>query len=222
MSPKIYIGRKRKNDLAEIVKFKNEIKSNNEGYNYAKMIYKLDKNLFEESKYMILFGKEFAEKNKNKFKIIVAGKEYEMVHMIYVKNFKKYGINKEDELLTVILNGETIKNMSYMFYDCKSLIKVDLSSFNTQNVKNMESMFGGCENLVKVDLSSFNTQNVENMACMFSGCKSLIKVDLLSFNTQNLKEVEFMFYECENLIKVDFSSFNTQNLKKNGNCFRKL
>ena len=34
-----------------------------------------------------------------------------------------------------------------MFYDCKSLKSIDLSSFNTNNVTDMSYMFSGCESL---------------------------------------------------------------------------
>ena len=34
-----------------------------------------------------------------------------------------------------------------MFYECRSLINIDLIHFNTQNVINMEGMFCGCESL---------------------------------------------------------------------------
>ena len=51
----------------------------------------------------------------------------------------------------------------YMFFNCKSLLSLDLSNFNTQSVTNMESMFYDCKSLLSLDLSNFNTQNVTNM-----------------------------------------------------------
>ena len=67
---------------------------------------------------------------------------------------------------------------------CKSLIKLDLSSFDTRNVTSMEKMFSCCHSLTQLDLSSFNTQNVTSTERMFSGCGSLIKMNLgrKSFN----------------------------------------
>ena len=60
-----------------------------------------------------------------------------------------------------------------MFYNCKSLKSINLSSFNTNNVTDMNEMFSGCESLESIDLSSFNTNNVTNMNGMFYGCESL-------------------------------------------------
>ena len=40
-----------------------------------------------------------------------------------------------------------VTNMSYMFYNCRSLTKLDLSSFNTSKLVNMSKMFYGCDAL---------------------------------------------------------------------------
>ena len=40
--------------------------------------------------------------------------------------------------------------MKSMFYDCKSLISIDLSKFNTQNVKSMFQMFFSCSSLIQL------------------------------------------------------------------------
>ena len=159
-----------------------------------------------------LFNIHFIERNKNKCKIIIGGIEREIADNISIKKLKKYGIKTTDKTFEVILKGETTDDMSYMFYYCNNLIKVDLSSFNTQNVTNISYMFSGCTNLVKVDLSSFNTQNVKDMSSIFSCCTNLSKVDLSSFNTQNVKNMSSMFYYCNNLSKIDLSLFNTQNV----------
>ena len=42
---------------------------------------------------------------------------------------------------------------SFMFYGCKNIINIDLSSFNTQNVTNMGCMFFDCSNLKEVKLN---------------------------------------------------------------------
>ena len=179
----------------------------------VRITYLLDDCFFECNKYMRLLGENFIENNRNKCSIIIAEKEYEIVSMIDMEEFDKYGINMKDETLKVILNGEKIKDMTQMFYDCKSLKEVDFSSFNSLNVTSMSLMFYCCDNLTKVNFSSFNTQNVTNMSWMFNGCYSLKKVNFSSFNTQNVTNMENMLAECSSLIKIDFSSFNIQNVK---------
>ena len=65
--------------------------------------------------------------------------------------------------------------MSYMFYNCSSLIELDLSNFNTNNVTNMSYMFFGCSSLKELNLSNFNTNNVINISGLFGGCSDKLK-----------------------------------------------
>ena len=177
-----------------------------------RITYELDKKIMEEDQYIQLFTADFVEKNKKKCKIIINGEKYEIISEIKVNEFEKYGIKEEDEKLEVILLIEKeIDDMSYIFYDCKSLIKADLSLFNAKNVKYMNNMFNDCKSLIKVDLSSLNIENVEDMGYMFCGCKSLIKVDSSSFKTENVEDMGYMFSDCESLVKVDLPSFDIQN-----------
>jgi surface protein len=53
-----------------------------------------------------------------------------------------------------------------MFYDCESLIIVNL--FDTSNVTDMAAMFSSCFSLASVPL--FNTSNVTNMDGMLFNC----------------------------------------------------
>ena len=153
------------------------------------MKYKLDKNLFENNKYLRLFGEDFVKINENKCNTIINGKEYEIIPLIDVEEFEKYNIKAEDETLEVILKDKTIEDMSCMFLGCESLIKIDLSLFNSQTIIKMGAMFTGCENLIKVNLKSFNTKNVRRMGGLFGNCKSLNNIDLSSFNTENVTDM---------------------------------
>ena len=50
-----------------------------------------------------------------------------------------------------------------MFYDCTSLEKIDLSSFDTSRVTNMHAMFYDCVSLKSLDLSNFNASQVTDV-----------------------------------------------------------
>lgn len=67
-----------------------------------------------------------------------------------------------------------IKDLSYMFANCKNLISVDFGNF-FDNVKptDISFMFYNCPNLAYVDLSGLDTSNVTNMQNMFSKSISL-------------------------------------------------
>ena len=109
-------------------------------------------------------------------------------------------------------NTQNITNISNMFYDCNSLINLNLSSFNTQNVINMKGVFANCNSLKNLNLLNFNTKNVINMNDMFYNCNSLTILDLLNFNTQNVTNMSYMFYNCNSLKNLDLSSFDTKNV----------
>ena len=42
--------------------------------------------------------------------------------------------------------------MSLMFYECSSLITIDLTNFNINNVKDVANMFRYCKNLKKINI----------------------------------------------------------------------
>ena len=68
---------------------------------------------------------------------------------------------------------EDMTTMAHMFFNCKALTSLDLSTFNTANVEDMWQMFYGCEKLTSLDLSTFNIRKVGDVSYMFSDCKTL-------------------------------------------------
>ena len=57
--------------------------------------------------------------------------------------------------------------MSFIFYECKSIKHLNISSFDTSSVTNIVSMFRSCESIESLNLSNFNTFSVKNMAYIF-------------------------------------------------------
>ena len=115
---------------------------------------------------------------------------------------------KEDSSLTPIIPLNTTSCYK-MFYDCCTLIQLDLSNFDTSNVVNMYCMFSDCKSLTQIDLSNFDTSKVINMHGMFYHCKVLIQLDLSHFDTSKVTTMYYMFCRCEALTQLDISSFNT-------------
>ena len=109
-------------------------------------------------------------------------------------------------------NSQNVTNLSYIFYKCKSLSKINLSNINTQNVTDMSYMFCRCKSLSDINISNFNTQNVTNMKDMFSWCESLSNINISNFNTQNVTDMYGMFCGCISLVSINLSNFNTQNV----------
>ena len=127
----------------------------NEDLSYINIIYEINK----EKEYEInIFGSEFVKNNKNKCKMIIDNKEYEIA--------KEYNINK----LNIKLKGiDKVNNMSYMFCRCSTLSSLsDISNWDTNNVKDMSRIFKCCSSLSSLpDISNWNTNNATNMSCMF-------------------------------------------------------
>lgn len=121
------------------------------------------------------------------------------------------------ELKKVVLSEkfktDKVRNMSHMFYGCKSLENIDLKGFNTGNVDNMNSMFSGCLNLEKLDLGiNFTTSKVESMEYMFAFCKKIQTLNLANFDCSKIAvgKAEYMLYQCDSLSTI-YSPHKTGN-----------
>ena len=174
------------------------------------------------------------EKNEEQIKkCIIIINEKKLEKFEYVKCFYRKG-----EYTIKYIFPTPLNSTNYMFYKCRNIIKIDLSSFNskyvtnmcgmfekcdnlkdinlkninTSNVKNMSWMFNECESLTNLNLSHFQTQNVENMICMFNRCKNLIKLDLSNLDAQNVINMICMFWGCNSLTKINFTKFKTKNI----------
>ena len=105
-----------------------------------------------------------------------------------------------------------VTNMSYMFFECKSLMELDIINFKTYNVYDMSNMFYGCQSLTDLNLFNFDTSKVRNMWRMFFGCKLLKFLNISNFNTFNVTNMSHMFFGCQSLKTLNVSNFNTFNV----------
>ena len=163
----------------------------------------------KNDKNVIIFGDEFVKKNKNICKIIYNNKEYELT-----SNFNVENINKD--FLEIKLKGiNYIKDMSYMFYNCSSLLSViNKDNYDFKNVTNMSSIFFGCSLLR--NLSTFeqiDTRNVTNMSFLFSLCCKLDLSFIKNWDTSNVTDMSYMFSGCFKLKDLSDIKLNTKNLK---------
>ena len=102
-----------------------------------------------------------------------------------------------------------IDNMGNLFYSCSSLTSLDLSNVDPFSVTNMEFMFFNCISLKFLIIKNWITSFVTDMKYMFFNCKSLISLDLSCFNTSQVKAMQAIFYNCLNLISLNLSNFDT-------------
>ena len=101
--------------------------------------------------------------------------------------------------------------MERMFQDCKTLISLDVSNFDTSNVERMALMFCECESLTELDLSSFDTSKAGTNGShaylsMFCFCRNLRKLNISNFDTDKYSyHFMHMFYDCDpNIIPPKF------------------
>ena len=134
-------------------------------------------------------------------------------------NFSSFITNDKDKILipTECNNFNSISNMIFIFYECKSLISLpDISKWNITNITNMSCLFFQCKSLISLpDISEWNTANVTNTSDMFYECKSLISSpDSSEWNISKVTNMSCMFYKYASLISLpDISKWNTSNIK---------
>ena len=140
---------------------------------------------------------------------------------ISISNTEKMFYNCKQIIEIDLSNFDTsqVTNMSYMFHNCSSLISLNLANFNTSQVQNMNRMFCRCSSLISLNLTNFDTSNVIDMAYMFLNCFSLESLDLTNFNTSKVQQMEYMFYYCLKLSSLIIINFDTSKVKDMNNMF---
>lgn len=119
-----------------------------------------------------------------------------------------YSDARTDYINELIGLCENLTSMYQMFYNCRSVLEIDLSNINTVNNNSLYQTFYGCGNLEKLNINNLKTNNVTNMAQTFYDCEKLKKIDLNSFDTSNVTNMQGMFYGCDNLEELDLSGFD--------------
>ena len=110
--------------------------------------------------------------------------------------------------LSGFITSNFLISMGNMFWDCYSLISLNLSNIDTSNVLNFGHMLANCESLISLDISNFKTDNIKFIDNMFIGCKNLTSLNLSHFNLSNAELINNMFDGCESLKVIDFSNLD--------------
>ena len=147
-------------------------------------------------------------KKINQGKLLGDNNEIRNKSILYL-NYKKinnydYKFSKIGKYTILILFKSLLININKIFYNCSSLISLNLSNFNTNKVTDMSHMFYKCSSLTSLNLSNFNTNKVNNMSYMFSNCSSLTSLNLSNFNTNNVTNMSGMFSNCSSLSSLNF------------------
>ena len=122
-------------------------------------------NINKDDNKIQLFSDTFVNNNKDKCYLIIDNEKHELCEYLELNNNQK----NNNKLTIKLIETQFITNMSYMFYECKSLNSLpDISNWNTSNVSNMSLMFCDCSSLNSLpDISNWNTSNVTDMSLCF-------------------------------------------------------
>ena len=101
-------------------------------------------------------------------------------------------------------NYNNIKNMGYMFYNCKLLQYIEIYNLKTEKVTDMSYMFFNCSSLQQIqDLSKWEFGNLENADNMFSNCSSLSSIpNIANWELKKIKKMNYMFKNCKSLLNI--------------------
>lgn len=108
---------------------------------------------------------------------------------------------------TLTLNTEGVTSMSGMFKDCK-VKHLDLSSLRTNNVTDFSDMFYNCDSLIDLNVDGFDTSNAEDFNGMFHGCNKLTQLNVKHFNTNSVLHMSYLFSGCRRLKVIDLEGWD--------------
>ncbi len=80
------------------------------------------------------------------------------------KEQKRIFITDREKISNIkIIIDNNITSFKSLFQDCKCIKEIKFIKFNRKNIKNMSYMFYQCSSLINLDISKFRTDNVINM-----------------------------------------------------------
>ena len=169
----------------------------------------------EDNTQIRLFGEEFIKKNLDNYEIKFNRESIKI---------KEHFLVKEKGYFKIKLNQiKTVSDMSYMFYECSSLLSLsNMEKLKTKYVKNMSYMFYKCDSLSSLsNIDQWDTNNVENMSYMFYKCKSLSSLSNIgNWDTKNAKNTSYMFYGCSSLSSLsNIGNWDTNNITDMNHMF---
>ena len=140
-----------------------------------------------------------------------------------VTNFKSFMNHGDSHLTSLNLSGwdvAKVEDMTKMFYGCKALTSLDLSSWkNVGNVKTMYAMFNSCAKLETLKIGTWDVGGVTVFENMFGKCNALKNIDVENWNVINAQNMAYMFRQCDALISLDLSGWKTASLTQTTQMF---
>ena len=119
--------------------------------------------------------------------------------------------NRKDKITKVVIKDKLeLSSIAFMFYGLNNLIEVEgLNNLSSSSLDNMAGLFYGCKSLKEIDLSSFNTSKVKSIAGMFAECENLKTIYVSNnWDVTNVEYSDNMFLNCEKLVGSNGTKYN--------------
>jgi surface protein len=93
--------------------------------------------------------------------------------------------------------------MEYMFYNCNSLISLNIEQFDLSSVSNLKYIFSKCSSLISLNLSNFYTiNNTDNITGILTNCNPNLKYcinDNKTYDNRFLDSLKYFSKNCSEL-----------------------
>ncbi len=98
-------------------------------------------------------------------------------------------------------NFNKIRKANFMFGNCKYLNFIDMDNDTEIKLNEMIGMFFDCQSLIDLNLSMINTKSVKSFNSLFYNCKNLknIIINPSIFKTNKVNNYDKMYYNCLSL-----------------------
>lgn len=119
----------------------------------------------------------------------------------------QYAMKKLPNLNLQVLGGSY--GCQYALSVCPNLEEVTMNSidFITNNARTMfKGLFYNCKKLKKVDMSSLNITNPQNFSLVFKGCSALERAEIAGI--KGVSDVGELFSGCTSLSYIDISGID--------------
>ena len=193
-------------DLNKEIRLLNHVKTNENDYNFGKddietiIDNQIVDIMFENDKYYW----NFSTTGTHTIKIIFKKKLLRCNYLFSYDDVDKIDCSNFD--------CSQIIDCSYMFYNCFSLIEINLGKLDFALSNDFSFMFAECHNLEKLDVSYFNANNSKSFHCMFRDCSKLKEINVSKFKTTNCENIFGMFARCSSLESIDMQNWDMKNI----------
>ncbi len=120
------------------------------------------------------------------------------------------GFTACEEIDLDLLDVSNCTSLEETFYECESLVSINIASWDVSQMTTMASGFFGAKVLPRVDVSSWQPEKCTSFASLFARCWKLAEIDLSRWTANKCTSFSGMFSGCSALTSLDLSALSPQ------------